>query len=55
MKDYLRERAKEPSTWRGLIMLVGSLVGTTFSPDVVEAAILLAMALSGSNGIFTKG
>ena len=55
MKEYLKDRAKEPSTWRGLIMLVGSLVGTTFSPDAVEAAILLAMALSGGNGILTKG
>lgn len=55
MKDYLKDRLQEPSTWRGLVMLTSSLAGYTTSPDATEAIVLIAMGLSGANGIFTKG
>lgn len=56
IKQYLRERAKEPSTWRGVIMLVGALVGYTVDAQVSESlvTILVAMAGSGVAGIVTK-
>ena len=52
---YLQDRLQEPSTWRGIILLTSSLFGFTLSPDTNEALILLALSLSGTHGIVTKG
>ena len=50
MKNWLKSRASESSTWRGLIMLVCSLAGWQTSPDSTEALILVATTLSGLIG-----
>jgi len=57
MKEYLKSRSTEPSTWRGLIMLGGALAGYNIDPNVSESVVtvLVAMAGSGVAGIFTKG
>lgn len=57
VKEYLKSRATEPSTWRGLIMLFGALAGYTLDEAVSESLITVftAMAASGFAGVFTKG
>jgi hypothetical protein len=51
MKTWLKSRASEASTWRGLIMLVCSLSGWQTSPDSTEAWVLVATTLSGLVGV----
>jgi hypothetical protein len=50
MKNYLIERLKEPSTWRGLV-LVATAAGATISPDWQNAIITLGIALAGGIGV----
>jgi hypothetical protein len=52
MKDYILERAKEPSTWRGLIMVLTS-AGLVVSPDLAAAIVSVGTGLAGLVGIFT--
>ncbi len=54
MKKYMRERLKEPSTWRGLILLA-TACGAPIAPAMSEAIILLGLALAGGVGVVTKG
>ena len=49
MMKYVIERAKEPSTWRGLIMLL-TAVGVNISPDMIEYIIGAGMGLAGIAG-----
>jgi len=52
MKDYLIERGKEASTWRGLVALL-TAVGVSVSPEQGEAIIALGLAIIGAIGVFT--
>jgi hypothetical protein len=45
MKEYLIERAKEMSTWLGIIGLA-TAAGVTFSPDLQEAIINAGLAVA---------
>lgn len=50
MKNYFLSRLKEPSTWRGLIM-VATAYGMHMSPDQAYAIASLGMALAGGAGV----
>lgn len=52
MKDYLRERLKEPSTWRGIILLL-TAAGVPIAPALGEQIIAVGLAVSGLIGIVT--
>lgn len=52
MKDFFLNRLKEPSTWRGLI-LVATSFGMTLSPDQSYAIASLGLALAGGVGAFS--
>lgn len=52
--DYLLSRAKERSTWLGLISLITAL-GILFTPEQQESVIATGMALAGLVGAFTRG
>lgn len=52
MKAYLAERLKEPSTWRGLILLV-TACGVPIAPQMGEAIITIGLALAGGVGVFS--
>jgi hypothetical protein len=52
MKDYLRERLKEPSTWRGLVLLA-TACGVPVAPQMAEAIITIGLALAGGIGVVT--
>ena len=51
MKDYMLSRLREPSTWRGFIMLLTAL-GVALDAAQTEAVIALGMALVGAVGVF---
>lgn len=52
-KEYLVEKLKEPSTWKGLIWLLTAF-GVALSPDAKEAIAALGMALAGLIGVFLE-
>lgn len=54
IKSYLIERIKEPSTWRGIILLLTAF-GCNISPEQQEAIIMVGLALVGFLGAITKG
>lgn len=51
--DYVVERLKEPSTWRGLIW-VASSAGLIISPDSAEAIVTLGMLSAGLVGVIAS-
>ena len=52
MKNYIKERLKEPSTWRGIILLL-TAAGVPIAPAMGEAIICVGLALAGGVGIVT--
>jgi len=51
LKDYLLGRLKEPSTWRGLTLLLTS-VGIALSPEQAAAVTAIGVAIAGALGAF---
>lgn len=52
MKAYLLARAKEPSSWRGLILLL-TAAGVPIAPGMAEAIISVGLAVAGLIGVAT--
>jgi hypothetical protein len=52
MKTYILDRAKEPSTWRGLVLLL-TAVGVPIAPAMAEAIIAAGLAVAGLIGVAT--
>ena len=52
MKDYLVNRAKEASTWRGIILLL-TAVGVPIAPAMADAIVSVGLALAGAVGVLT--
>lgn len=50
MRDFLINRLKEPSSWRGLI-LIATAFGIDLNPEQAYAIASLGMALAGGVGI----
>lgn len=50
----MKQLLKEPSTWRGIIMLVAGLIGITISTSQVEIVVNAAFILSGAIGSFVS-
>ena len=50
MKAYLLARAKEPSSWRGLILLL-TAAGVPIAPGMAEAIITIGLAVAGAIGV----
>lgn len=53
MLQFILERGKEASTWRGLVAIV-TAAGISLSPELAEALIALGLAVIGILGVFTK-
>jgi len=53
MKDYILDRAKEPSTWRGFILLL-TAVGVPIAPGMSEAIVSVGLAVAGLLGVVTS-
>ena len=52
MKTYLLERMREPSTWRGIIMLLTAF-GVPVAPAMADAIISVGLAVAGLIGVAT--
>lgn len=52
MKNYLINRAKEASTWRGIILIL-TAIGVPVAPAMAEAIVSVGLALAGAVGVFT--
>lgn len=52
MKSYLINRAKEPSTWRGIVLLL-TAVGVPMAPAMSEAIVSVGLAVAGLIGVVT--
>ena len=52
MKAYIFERLKEPSTWRGLILLL-TAVGVPVAPALADSIISVGLAIAGLVGAVT--
>ncbi len=50
---YLIDRFKEPSTWRGLVVLA-TVFGVNINPEQVNAIVTLGGCIAGAIGVFTK-
>lgn len=51
--NYLIDRLKEPSTWRGILAMM-TAVGVKLHPELQEAIISAGLALIGLVNIFRK-
>ena len=52
MKQYILDRAKEPSTWRGLILFL-TAIGVPVAPALAESIITVGLGLAGLVGVVT--
>ena len=52
MKQYLLDRAKEPSSWRGVILLLTAL-GVPIAPALADSIIAAGIAVAGLIGLIT--
>ena len=50
---YILERLKEPSSWRGLV-LIATAFGVTLNPDLVSSIIAVGTGLAGVIGFAFK-
>lgn len=50
MKEYVIERLKEASTWRGIILLLTS-AGIQIAPEIQSLVISIGVALAGAIGV----
>ena len=49
MKSYILARAKEPSTWRGLILIL-TAVGVPVAPAMADSIVAAGLAVAGLVG-----
>ena len=52
MKDYLLARAKESSTWRGIILLL-TAIGVPIAPAMADSIVSVGLAVAGLIGVAT--
>lgn len=52
MKDYLLERLKEPSTWRGIV-LIATAAGATITPALADAIVAAGIGFAGLIAVAT--
>lgn len=54
MKNYLLDRIKEPSTWRGAILFL-TAIGVPIAPELQTAIISVGLGIAGLIGVISKG
>lgn len=53
MMNYILARLAEPSTWRGVILLVATALGTALTDQQVAQLTQVALGVVGLLGVFT--
>jgi hypothetical protein len=54
MKNYILDRAKEPSTWRGVLLFL-TAIGVPIAPQLADSIVTVGLGLAGIVGMVTKG
>lgn len=54
MKQYILDRAKEPSTWRGILLFL-TAIGVPVAPEMANNIVTVGLGLAGIIGMTTKG
>jgi hypothetical protein len=54
MKQYILDRAKEPSTWRGAVLFL-TAIGVPMAPELQSAIVSAGLGIAGLIGVVTKG
>lgn len=54
MLKSILESLKQPSGWRGIILIVGSVAGFQLAPDQVDQIVLACIGVAGAIGAFVK-
>jgi len=52
MRQYILDRAKEPSTWRGAILFL-TAIGVPVAPQMAEAIVTAGLGIAGLVGVLT--
>ena len=52
MKQYILDRVREPSTWRGAILFL-TAIGVPIAPQLAEAIVTAGLGIAGLVGILT--
>lgn len=52
LKDYIKERLKEASTWRSLVYICTGL-GIPIAPQMAEAIVAVGLVVAGTIGATT--
>lgn len=52
-KQYFVDRLAEPSTWRGLVLVVTAF-GVKMNPEQIEAIVFVGLFIAGMLGAVTK-
>ncbi len=52
MKDYILDRAREPSTWRGAILFL-TAIGVPIAPQMADAIVTAGLGIAGLVGMLT--
>lgn len=50
VKEYIKARLKEPSTWRGIILIL-TACGVPIAPGISDVVITVGLALAGGVGV----
>ena len=53
MRNYILDRVKEPSTWRGAILFL-TAIGVPIAPAMTEAIVTAGLGLAGLIGMLTS-
>jgi len=53
MKNYILDRVREPSTWRGAILFL-TAIGVPIAPALSEAIVTAGLGLAGLIGMLTS-
>lgn len=52
MKSYILARIKEPSTWRGFILLL-TAIGVPVAPQMADAIVTTGLGVAGLVGVIS--
>jgi len=53
MRNYILDRVREPSTWRGAILFL-TAIGVPIAPALSEAIVTAGLGLAGLIGMLTS-
>jgi len=53
MRQYILDRAREPSTWRGAILFL-TAIGVPIAPAMADAVVTAGLGIAGLLGMLTK-